>query len=582
MATTFPQPKSAPQAAAPRTKLQYPVTYFNGIDNSNDPASIDANQSPDSLNTILDSIGAIEPRMGYTKLLTTKLSAPSNNGIAFYKSDGTKYLVYRQGQYLYKYDNAGGSTQVGGPFVSSVQDDLDVYQDVLYGVDGTDSYQYNGTTSASLLTPSGVFTSPQYLRVHKNRIWIAQGSTIYFSDAGQPTSYPVGNFININSNDSQVITGVEVLLDALVVFKTDSIWVITGEPLGAGNSTTIGNLNLRQANSSVGCVAYKTIKKVDTVLFFMARSGLYVFQNYASTLISQDVNSTFKSGMNPSAQNLSWAVYSPVQKKYLLGYASTSSNTPDSIICYDILVKRYTLWNHTPGNWATNFRFTGIDSVLVGDPNIGTIYNYFQGYADIAGYNGTITASTSTTIQDTSASWTTNQFVDCRVQAGLGSGIVYAGTITANTANTLTISGMSGTPPVNVAYTIGGYASYWKSRIFDFGAPEMSKRYKYLNMFVDSESNYSLQVGAALDFATLSLNLPPLSLSINSAAWDQVGITWDEIGIYYDTVSSLFKRASLPGNGRFIQIMFGNFNANQPWRCFDYSITYKLRRANPT
>lgn len=567
---------------APRVRLEFPVSDFDGVDNSNDPASLLADKSPDTLNTILDSVGSIENRKGYTKLLTTKLSVASNNGFAFYKSDGTKQLVYRAGTLLYKYDNAGGSTVISPTFTNSTAEDFDVYQDVLYGVDGTDLYQYNGISNASLLVPTGVFTSPQYLRVSKNRVWVAQGSTLYFSDAGQPTSFPIGNFIVVNSNDGQVITGLAVLLDSIVVFKTDSIWVITGEPLGNGSSTVVGNLNLRRANSDVGCVAYKTIKQVENVLFFMARSGLYVFENYASKLISSDVNFTFQNDMSVNNQSLSWALYSPVQKKYILGYASAASNTPDKAIVYDMLVSHFTIWDHLPGAWATNFRFSPLDSAVMGDPTQGNVYQLFQGYADIAGYNGTLTASTSTTLTDSTAAWTTNQFVDCRVQVGLGSGTVITGTITANTATVLTVSGMSATPTVGLAYTIGGYNSYWKSAIFDFDAPQMSKHYKYLNVFTDAEANYSLQVGCSIDFSILGYNLTPLSLASGATLWDQAGVTWDEAGITWDVVASLFKRAGLPGKGRYIQLMFGNFNGNQPWRVFSYSISYKLSRANPT
>lgn len=579
MTVTYKQPLSRPQSKAPRVRLEFPVSDFDGVDNSNDPSTLTANKSPDSLNTILDSVGSIETRKGYTKLLTTKIPVASNNGFAFYKSDGTKQLIYRAGTLLYKYDNAGGSTAISSALASSTADDFDVYQDILYGVDGTEFYQYNGISTASLVVPTGVFTAPQYLRVSKNRVWIAQGSNLYFSDAGQPTSFPIGNFINVNSNDGQVITGLAVLLDSIVVFKTDSIWVITGEPLGNGTNTVIGNLNLRRANSDVGCIAYRTIKQVENVLFFMARSGLYVFENYAAKLISGDINNTFQSDMSINNQNLSWALYSPVQKKYILGYASSASNTPDKAIVYDMLVHHFTIWDHFPGAWSSNFRFQPLDSAVMGDPTTGNVYNLFSGYSDIAGYNGTLTTATGGTITDSTAAWTVNQFVDCRVQVGLGSGTVITGTITSNTATVLTVSGMSATPSINQPYTIGGYNSYWKTAIFDFDAPQMSKRYKYLNVFVDAQANYSLQVGVSIDFSILGYNLTPLSLASGATLWDQVGITWDQAGITYDLVASLFKRAGLPGKGRYIQFIFGNFNGNQPFRVFSYSVSYKLKRA---
>lgn len=579
--STLKQPVSHFQTKSPRERLEYDLTQFQGIDNSNDPASIDPNKSPDTLNTILDSIGSIESRLGYTKLLTTKLPVASNNGWAFYKDDGTKQLVYRAGTLIYKYDNAGGSTAISGTLTSSTNDDADTYQNVLYGVDGTEMWSWPGTGTATVVAPAGTFTAPQYLRVHKNRVWVAQGSTLYFSDAGLPTSFPVNNFINVNPGDGQAITGLEVTLDSLIVFKTDSIWIITGEPIGSANGTLIGNLNLRKANSAVGCVAYRTIKKVDAVIFFMARSGLYIFENYQAKLISSTINGTFKNGMSITNQNMSWGLYSPVQKKYLLGFASPASGTPDQVLCYDLLVNQFTVWDHFPGAWATNFRFNPLDSAVMGDPSQGNIYNLFSGYADIAGDNGTATSGSSTTIVDTTKSWTTNQFLDCRVQVTAGPGIGAVGTITSNTSNTLTISGMGFTPSIGSIYTIGGYNSYWKSRIFDFDAPAMTKRFKYLNIFADSEANYSLQVGCSIDFSPLTFNLPAASLSSGAATWD-LAATYYDAAVYYDSKTSLFRRAGLPGQGRFLQVMMGNYNANQPWRMFEYSVTYKLKKSRPS
>lgn len=581
-ASQLKHPVSRFQQRSSKQRLEYTLTQFNGIDNSNDPASIDPGQSPETLNTILDSIGSIETRLGYSKLLSTKIpTGPSNNGIPFYKSDGTKQLVYRAGTTLYRYNNAGGSTAISGTLTASTADDMDIYNDTLYGVDGTIMYSYTGTGFISTVAPAGVFSNPQYIRVHKNRVWVFQGSTAYFSDAGQPTSFPANNYININTNDGQSITGVEVLIDSLIIFKTDSIWVITGEPLGAGTNTAIANLNLRRANSAVGCVAYRTIKRVDAVIFFMARSGLYIFENFQSRLISQPINSTFKSGMSTTNQYQSWGLYSPVQKKYLAGYPSPGSATPDSIICYDLLVKRFTLWDHFPGAWAANFRFNPIETALMGDNAVGNIYNLFTGYTDIAGDNGTATGGTITTLVDTTKSWATNLFTDCRVQivGGVNTGVT--GTITSNTSNTLTISGIVTAPGLGSQYTIGGYNSYWKSRIFDFDSPAMSKRYKYLNLFMDSEAIYNLLVGVSLDFSPLTYNLPSVPLGAGNTVWDNVLASWDGSGLYYDNKLSLFRRAGLSGQGRFIQVIFGNNLANQPWRVFDYSITYKLKKSRP-
>ena len=767
----FAATPSKQQRHSPKPKLFYPLTRFDGINNSDDSSSITPDKSPDTLNQVLDSVGSIAPRNGYTKLLTTKLSIPSSNGVAYYKSDGTKQFVYGAGNFIYRYDNAGGSTLIPGATLNATSSYyFDVYSDVIYGVNGNDFFSYNGTTVT--LISQTLFTNPTFIRVHKNRIWILVGSTLYFSDAGQPTSFPIGNFININTNDSQLGTGMEALLDQLTIFKTDSVWGITGEPLGSGSSTVIGNLSLRRANSDVGCVSAKTIKKVESYIIFAARSGIFIYENFQTRLISQDVNGTFRGDMNVNVLNLMWADYNPIQKKYLLGYASSASNTPDKVICYDLLVKHYTIWDDMPGGWATTFRFSQSETTLMGDPVKGNIYQLYLGYADIAGDNGTILAGTgsstttntnyiinpsleagitgwtssngntgvtqnttafsrtkslslasgngtgggtatfvvnnltpntqytlswyseynpagglattttmtlvaggntvgtnaytmtasytrqsitftqpigatsmamtlsfannnanlfdafqlevgasatayfdgattpagantyswsgttdasasilttvvsvttdATHLVDTSKTWSVGQFVDAKVQVGLGSGVVTTGIVTANGTNALTVgSWTNGVPALNQPYTIGGYMSYWKSRIFNFDAPQMTKRYKYFSIFTDTEAQYSLQFGVALDFNPLSFNQPAISLYAGTTLWDQASTFWDQAGLVWDQKGSLYRRVGLPGQGRYIQIMFGAFNANQPYRVFEYAITYKNKKDRP-
>ena len=533
------------------------------------------------------------PRQGYIKLLTVPLPSASTGGYGYYNSNGTKRLLYAAGQNLYVYNNSGGSSSVNAlAFNPSGQYDFDEYLNVAYGVNGNDFIAYNG--SAGSLSPNGAaalaqnggvnvtFSNPTALRVHKNRVWIASGSNIYFSDAGVPTSFPAFNIININTNDGQQIKSISVLNDALVIFKEDSIWYLRGEPLGSGTNTTIGNLSLVKVNSPVGSAGLRCVAKVDSVLFFMSRDGIYALQNNSVTLVSKDINGTFRQDMNLSSQQVSWMVYNPIQKKLLIGYPQSGSIVANKIICYDTLQKKFTVWDDMPGAWAINFRFSNTDQVVMADPIKGNIYVLFQGYADIAGYNGIVGGSTPTTLNDNTANWLTNQFVDTRVQVGLGSSIVYTAVVTSNTATTLTFaSWTNGPPPAGIPYTIGGYSSYWTSRIFSYEDPGMRKRYKYVDYFTDSEGNYALQNGVAINFATLSYNLPPLPLFTGSVTWDQPGVTWDQPGVYYDSRQSLFRRQSVPGQGHFIQIMFGNFNANQPWRVFEYQFDYKLKKESP-
>lgn len=588
MPLTRAQNLSVPQANAPRGKLEWEVEYFGGIDTTSDPSSsspsgMSEEMSPDCLNVVFDKVQSVQSRKGYSKLLTTSLPAFIGGMYSLYQSAGTKQLCYASDVNLYKYNNAGGSTTLTGSpatFTANQQWDFDELLDNMYGANGSDPFiVYNGTNYS--IANAGI--TAQYIKIHKNRVYAANknSSTLYFSDAGDPTSFPVNNFIAINTNDGQNITGIDDILDNLDIFKDESVWILTGEPLGAGNTTTIGNLQLRQANSSVGCSAFRTICKVEQTLFFMHHSGLYALQNYSVQLISPFLKDTFQNGINSSFVSLSWGVYNSLENKYIVGYPSAAAVTPDSAIIYDLTSKQYSLWDHIPGGCAVNFRFSGLtDTVVMGDPNKGNIYELFQDDFDIYGDNGTATAGSSTTLTDSTKSWTSSALIDARIKIVSGTGAGGIAVITANTSTQVTVASWpNGTPDSTSVYTIGYFDSYWITKNFDFGMTGYTKKWRFFNLFVDAES-YPIKFGYAIDFQPLDYQTP-FNLSSGGLTWDPTDLMWGPSTGNWGSYSSEFAQANIGFTGRYIQFKFGNNLANQPWRVIHYSVSYKLKKLRP-
>jgi hypothetical protein len=580
MAVTKASNLSSVQLNSPRQKLLYDMPYFGDLDTTTDPTLLVDENSPDNLNVVHDSIRAIQSRKGYIKLLSTLLPSFVGGMYSLYQSTGTKQLVYGSAANLYWYNNAGASNLIVGTpatFTANQQWDFDEYQDSVYGGNGVDGLiAYNGTSYT--LANSGI--TPQFVKNVKNRMYCANrnSSTLYFSDAGNPKSFPVNNFIQINTNDGQNITGISNILDNVVIFKDDSVWVLTGEPLGVGNDTTIGNLQLRQANSSVGCSAFRTICLVEGVLVFMHHTGIYMLQNYTVTLISPLLQDTFLNGMNESFVNLSWAVYSNQEKKYILGYPSSASATPDSAIVYDYLTKSYTKFDHLPGSCAVNFKFSGTnETIVMGDPNKGNIYELFQGNADIAGDTGIATATSSTSLTDNTKGWTAHMFIDARVKIVSGTAAGSVGVVTENTNDSLTVASWSaGTPDTTSVYDIGYFDSWWKTRNLDMQMVAYTKKFRFFNLFLDTEL-YPIQFGYSVDFNQLGFQ-KSLNLTSNAVVWGQAGITWGQAGVLWGSQASEYAQANIGSTGHYIQFIFGNNRSNQPWRAIHASISYKLKK----
>jgi hypothetical protein len=582
---------SKPQQNAARGKLDYEIPFFGGWNSTSDPSSSPPTtsspdgmpevDSPDALNVVYDTVNSVMSRKGYTKLLTTKLSNPIYGMYPFYQSTGVKQLVYMSGAYWWNYNNAGGSTQITGTptsFTPNQPWDMDELLDDVYGGNGIDPLVvYNGTA----ISVANAAISPQFVKIHKNRAYCANrnSSTLYFSDAGTPSSFPVNNFIAINTNDGQNITAIDDLLDNLVIFKDESVWIITGEPVGAGNTTTIGNLQLKQANSPVGCSAFNTVQKVQQTLFFMHYSGIYMLENLNVKLISPFLKTTFSQGMNASFLNLAWAVYNALENKYILGYPSSSSTTCDSAIVYDLTTNQYSRWDHMPGSCAINFKFAPLkDTVLMGDPNIGTIYELFQGYADIYGDNGVASSGSTTTLTDNTKNWATNALVDARVliTAGPGQGQIF--TVISNTSDQITFATQGVAIGIYSSYTIGYYDSHWVTKNFDFGMTGYTKKYRFGNIFLDSEL-YPIQIGISIDFQALKYQ-KTLNLVSGALVWGPP-LVWGPATGSWGSFSSEFAQFNINQTGRYIQCIFGNNLANQPWRIIKYSFEYKLKKVRP-
>lgn len=491
------------------------------------------------------------------------------------------------GTYLYKYDNAGGGTLIGGPYTLNAQWDFTTYQNKVFAVDGFDGVlQYTGSGTVTQVNP----TPLQYIETHKNRLWGLKrnSSTLQFCDAGNPASWPLNNFVEVNTDDGQVATGIKKQLDSIVVMKTNSVWYFVGEPLGSGNLTTVGNLQLRQADSEVGCISYKTIRKIRRgVLAWACPEGIAVMQNYHVDIISYKVDKTFQVGMNPNFLSTMWAIYYPLKKQYVLGFPSPTSQTPDMAILLDLQDQKspkLSLWDHYPASCACLYRFTNVDSVLLGHPTKGYIVQAFQGYADIFGDNGTATAGTANTLTDSTKAWTTNQLVDADVTIVSGTGQGQQRTISSNTATQLTLSSNWTTnPDATSVYSIGAYNSYRDTSVEDFGEPAYDKKFRRMNIFADSESNYPMQFGHAVDFQTLSYNDPSISLSAGNIAWTGAGGAnkWGALGAKWGKKKQLFLSQDIGDTGKHLQCRFGNNKANQPWRVVAYSISLKFKKVRP-
>jgi hypothetical protein len=114
-------------------------------------------------------------------------------------------------------------------------------------------------------------------------------SRVHFSDPGNFTSWPGTNFFDVNPGDGQKLTGIAVYQDSLIIFKTDSTYVMAFDtspsdgvlkPINTiiGATKTDGNHN----NGHLVC-------SYENSLFVLHRGAVYEMINYTFTKVNEKV-----------------------------------------------------------------------------------------------------------------------------------------------------------------------------------------------------------------------------------------------------------------------------------------------------
>ena len=109
-------------------------------------------------------------------------------------------------------------------------------------------------------------------------------------------------------------------------------------------------------------------------------------------------------------------------------------------------------YDYATNTWTTLANMPaafGTDAKLVATPSI--VDGMFKSFA-----SGTATSATTTTLTQTGKTWTASQWINAQVRITAGTGAGQIRTITANTADTLTVATWTTTPDATSQYAIEG------------------------------------------------------------------------------------------------------------------------------
>ncbi len=232
----------------------------------------------------------------------------------------------------------------------------------------------------------------KYITVYKDSLFIAGDSNypsrLYYSGGGdQINNFSIdggGGLIDVASNNGQVITGLVVFKDNLIIFKSDSIYQFS--------FTSSGLPQLTQVSGSLGAIAPRSIITVENDVFFLSRRGIFsigneqgfAFDVLRTNELSARVRPTIQT-IDPSYIQNAAAIYvtSSDFNLYILSYTPAGSTTNKSALIYDRERLGWYKWTNIAANcWVKYVDPTGETHYLYGDDASGYIKEIFSGSDD--------------------------------------------------------------------------------------------------------------------------------------------------------------------------------------------------------
>jgi hypothetical protein len=571
---------------------KHQINRYQGWEGLND-RTLDIAIKPTELSYIrnanYDNYPYITKREGYDKVNSYQISDDRIRGLfSFYRKNGTSFLVTATNRAIYKNTNGCQTRLKTGLSNLDVEYDATTFEDQLLITSDSDDLMTFGGVTISVIegAPRGA-----YIEALAYRVWISGNCTfpsrLYFCSVLDETDWDSSTafddvadagdagYIDIEPNDGDRITGLAVLLDSLIIFKERSIYVLYNP---SGNPTS--DWSLKRVSADVGCVSNKSIANVKNELFFLSRKGVhsfsgatteitYAFDQLKAFSLSDKIKGTFE---DISQNQWDKACAISYDDKYWLAVPGSGSGYNNLILVYDFVVSAWTVYDGIYANYFTVYKESSEDELYFGDSrDYGFIYKYGGIYYDGALQEpATVQGTQSTsTLQDTTQSWTPDEFKGCRVNLYCGAGEGQIRTITSNTSNTLTVTPDWDTTPVSLTtlYCIGAIEFDVRTGFLPMtlaGSPLHDLDKQWFDAYIQSKafgnSTYYLKLFFDIDQTGWS---PAYTVDLNNDYDDYGTDLWGEAS--YAGKDLITKRVTFPRGaiGKYIKVKFYNYRPNE-------------------
>jgi len=380
-----------------------------------------------------------------------------------------------------------------------------------------------------------------------DRVFISK-SNDFQGNAGQ-WYFPQGELDEANKlyfSIGEKVTTVKAYYDLVFIFgENGGVFTLSG------NNESNFILSEVTNDDNVTSLSDRAALIQDNWCYFLARDGYYRTNGQIIQKISEPLSAWFDSnnqtlseynvdgfgvGLN---QIVPVAIYYKKLNQILLWVTQAGQNDYVNNICFvlhlsnvildgDVVTPNYSIYT----NFATRCvcRYSASNSVkyLLTSQSDGFIFEAERGRFDGAAINSTATSATTTTLVDSTQSWTIDTYTGLWVTAWKGTGAGQSRLISSNTGDTLTVTpAWVDTPDGSSQYTIGGIYYQYIHSYNSYGNDSLSKRLIYIRPRFTSDGDATIRLSFGYDFVDLTNNEPDLiEIEISGdSEWDVA--QWD-------------------------------------------------------
>ncbi len=246
--------------------------------------------------------------------------------------------------------------------------------------DSTKAWGVNDFQDLTIVITGGTGTGHSRT-ISANTATVISVSTNWATNPDNTSTYQIssGNWVDLQKDDGDQITGLGKFGENLVVFKERSTWQMAFDSTFKPVFTCV--------NSAIGCVSHRSVENVENDLFFLSRDGVYVLgnePNYFNVIRTNELSARIHptlEGISSSNLGMCAAIYDNYTYRLAIPYGGSTYNNYE--VAYD---RRYQAWTVKTGmkinSWTIFIDSSNEKHLYYADDNAGEVREVLTQYVD--------------------------------------------------------------------------------------------------------------------------------------------------------------------------------------------------------